>query len=54
LKVTSRFGSLLLPADIESPSEQMLVETQPDALTADVLVVPHQGLCHPNQVLRFI
>ncbi|HEY7986702.1 MAG TPA: DNA internalization-related competence protein ComEC/Rec2 [Methylophilaceae bacterium] len=43
LKVTSRFGTLLLPADIESPSEQMLVETQPDALIADVLVVPHHG-----------
>ncbi len=43
LKITSRFGSLLLPADIESPSEQALVEAQPDALAADVLVVPHHG-----------
>ncbi len=43
LKITSRFGSLLLPADIESSSEQALVEAQSDALAADVLVVPHHG-----------
>jgi len=43
LKITSRFGSLLLPADIESSSEHALVEAQPDALAADVLVVPHHG-----------
>jgi competence protein ComEC len=43
LKITSRFGSLLLPADIEKPSEQLLVATQPQALAADVLVVPHHG-----------
>jgi competence protein ComEC len=43
LKITSRFGSLLLPADIERPSEQLLLRTQADALAADVLVVPHHG-----------
>lgn len=43
LKINSRFGSLLLPADIEQASERALIETQPDALAADVLVVPHHG-----------
>lgn len=43
LKITSRFGSLLLPADIERGAEQSLLKTQPDKLAADVLVVPHHG-----------
>lgn len=43
LKVTSHFGSMLLPADIEKPSEQLLVANQPQILAADVLVVPHHG-----------
>jgi competence protein ComEC len=43
LKITSRFGRLLLPADIERPSELLLVKSQPQALAADVLVVPHHG-----------
>lgn len=43
LKITSRYGSVLLPADIESPSEQLLVETAANTLVADVLVVPHHG-----------
>lgn len=43
LKITSRFGSVLLPADIERVSEQDLLERSPDILAADVLVVPHHG-----------
>ena len=43
LKITSRFGSLLLPADIERKSELDLLEQVPDKLAADALVVPHHG-----------
>jgi competence protein ComEC len=43
LKITSQFGSVLLPADIERVSEQDLLERMPDQLKADVMVVPHHG-----------
>lgn len=43
LKITSRRGSLLLPADIERDAEAELLERQPEALAADVLVSPHHG-----------
>lgn len=43
LKVTSAHGSLLLPADIEHDAEAELLERQPEALAADVLVAPHHG-----------
>jgi competence protein ComEC len=43
LKVTSANGSLLLPADIEREAEAELLEGQPYALAADVLVAPHHG-----------
>jgi len=43
LKVTSAHGSLLLPADIEHDAEAELLERQPGALAADVLVAPHHG-----------
>jgi competence protein ComEC len=43
LKITSRFGRLLLPADIERASELQLVETLSETLASDVLVVPHHG-----------
>lgn len=43
LKITSRFGSMLLPADIERKSELDLLEQVPDKLAADALVVPHHG-----------
>ncbi len=43
LKITSRFGSILLSADIERVSEQDLLERMPNLLAADVLVVPHHG-----------
>jgi competence protein ComEC len=43
LRVTSQFGSLLLTGDIERTAEQELLETFPDTLAVDVLVVPHHG-----------
>ena len=43
LRVTSRTGSLLLPADIEAPQEAALVAAVPEKLRADVLLVPHHG-----------
>ncbi|MCX7627500.1 MAG: DNA internalization-related competence protein ComEC/Rec2 [Methylophilaceae bacterium] len=43
LKVTSAYGSLLLPADIERGAEAELLERVPETLSADVLVVPHHG-----------
>lgn len=43
LKITTAFGSVLLPADIERLSEQELLESMPDTLAANVLVVPHHG-----------
>ncbi len=43
LKVTTHYGSLLLPADVERDAEIELLDARPAALTADVLVVPHHG-----------
>lgn len=43
LKITTINGSLLLPADIERDAEAELLERHPEALTADVMVVPHHG-----------
>jgi len=43
LKVTSAYGSLLLPADIERSIEAELLESSPDRLIADVLIAPHHG-----------
>lgn len=43
LKITTAFGSVLLPADIERLSEQDLLGRMPDVLAANVLVVPHHG-----------
>jgi len=43
LKITTAHGSVLLTADIEAHSEQELLQRQPDALRAEVLVVPHHG-----------
>jgi competence protein ComEC len=41
--MTTRTGSLLLPADIEAPQEAALVAAVPEKLRADVLLVPHHG-----------
>ncbi len=43
LKISSKFGALLLTGDIESRAEKMLVAAHGDRLGADVLQVPHQG-----------
>jgi competence protein ComEC len=43
LKIESRFGAALLPADIEQASEIELLRTQGQALRADVLLAPHHG-----------
>ncbi|MBQ0725684.1 MAG: DNA internalization-related competence protein ComEC/Rec2 [Cycloclasticus sp.] len=43
LKVSSVNGSVLLPADIEKPMEQSLLQYFPDKLKADVLIAPHHG-----------
>jgi competence protein ComEC len=43
LKVTSRYGSVLLSADIEKEAELALLDNRPEALRSDVLIVPHHG-----------
>lgn len=43
LKISSPYGSALLPADIEARSEQQLLERVPESLPADILVAPHHG-----------
>ncbi len=43
LKVDSRYGSALLPGDIEARAEQRLVERYGWRLQAEVLVAPHHG-----------
>lgn len=43
LKVTGRYGSLLLPGDIEAQAESWLAATKPNRLAADVLIAPHHG-----------
>jgi len=42
LRVDSRYGSALLPGDIESSAEQVLIRMRAE-LDADVLVAPHHG-----------
>ena len=43
LKITSRYGSALIPADIERLGEMSLLERLPARLQADVLIAPHHG-----------
>ncbi|MCD6055672.1 MAG: internalization-related competence protein ComEC/Rec2 [Gammaproteobacteria bacterium] len=43
LKVSSKAGSILLTGDIEKNREWYLVQTIPDKLKSDVLIVPHHG-----------
>jgi len=43
LKISAPGGSVLIPADIERRSEQVLLEKAPVALRSDVLVAPHHG-----------
>ena len=43
LKVDSKFGSVLLPGDIEHESEIKLVRQYAHKLSAEILIVPHHG-----------
>ncbi len=43
LRISSKFGSMLLTGDIESPAEKILVARYGERLGADILQVPHQG-----------
>ena len=43
LKITSAHGAVLLTADIEARSEAELLAYQADALSSDVMLVPHHG-----------
>ena len=43
VRIDSAYGSALLTGDLEAKSEAMLLRTNPSALHADVLVVPHHG-----------
>lgn len=43
LRITTAAGSILLPADIEKGAERTLLDTQPEALPARILVAPHHG-----------
>jgi len=43
IKVTSKFGSILLSADIEKEAEAALLEANRDELRSDVLIAPHHG-----------
>ncbi|MEK6246231.1 MAG: DNA internalization-related competence protein ComEC/Rec2, partial [Pseudomonadota bacterium] len=43
LKVSAGAHSMLLTGDIEKPAEADLLQRVPDALRADVLLVPHHG-----------
>lgn len=43
LKITTRAGGVMIPADIERRGEQTLLATARDQLRADVLIAPHQG-----------
>ncbi len=43
LKVSSEFGSVLLPGDIEKQAEKRLISNNKGNLSADILLVPHHG-----------
>ncbi len=43
LKISSRFGSILLTGDIEKQAEVSLIKNHKQALPADVLLVAHHG-----------
>ena len=43
LQVRSRYGTVLLPADIEAKTERQLIEQWGNRLRSDVLVAPHHG-----------
>ena len=41
--IHTRYGTVLLPGDIEEKAESLLIEKYGDALRADVLTAPHHG-----------
>ena len=43
LKISSRGGSILLPADIEQESERELTQTRSQDLASNVMLAPHHG-----------
>ncbi len=43
LKITTEYGSVLIPADIERQSEQTLLAHSPQQLPSTVLIAPHHG-----------
>ncbi len=43
LHVQSRYGGILLPADIEARAERRLIEFRGERLRSEVLVAPHHG-----------
>ena len=43
LQVHSRYGSILLPADIEAKAEKKLLEKWGNQLRSEILVAPHHG-----------
>jgi competence protein ComEC len=43
LRIATAGGSMLLTGDIERVAEAVLVSSQPQALPADILIVPHHG-----------
>ncbi len=43
VRIESAYGTALLTGDLEAKSETLLLRTNPSALRADVLVVPHHG-----------
>ena len=43
IKVTSRFGTVLLTGDIEKEAETLLLQTQQYKLKSDVMIAPHHG-----------
>ncbi len=43
LHVSSRYGRILLPGDIEARAERALLARAPQRLRADILVAPHHG-----------
>ncbi len=53
LQVRNRYGSVLLPADIEAKAERRLIERYEKGLRADILVAPHHG-SKTSSTLEFI
>ncbi len=43
LKVTSRYGTILLTGDIEAEAEALLMQTKKYQLKSDVMIAPHHG-----------